>query len=253
MKHRAIICGAGRIGVGRNWIETPYCYTHAGAYAALKDRVELVGVVDTDYEAGTWASIKWDVPWYPDLRGALSLLKPQIVSICTPPTDRQNIIDLCQEYGVSGIWCEKPFAATVSPHRIGGSMKVQVNYIRRFDRRHWYCVNSGDMAELWVWAKKDIHTVCHFSDLARYWGIPRERFHYFEMNGPNSYLITNRDDPEAGTRFFPLGGIPENSTFMVDALSNLLDAVEGKAELISPPESAIESEKWADEILKGIA
>ena len=69
------------------------------------------------------------------------------------------------------------------------------------------------------------------------------------MNGPNSYVARLGDTWDDPLRFFPLGGM--TGGFMEFMLGNLLDAVEGKADLISPPESAIESELWAKEILDG--
>ena len=246
MKHRALLVGAGRIGVGRNWIETPYVYTHAGAYKALSDRVELVGVVDSSIEAARWAEDKWGVEAWTSIEGAVAKLKPDIVSICTPPDKHAANLVQCLHDGLLGVWMEKPMNVQAidqwGHERWPGLFpKVQVNYIRRFDDFHRF----GKADELWVWAKKDVHTVCHFTDLARLWEVPKSGLHYFHMDGPNSY-VARRGETD---RLFPLGGM--TGGFMERALGNLLDAVEGKAELISPPESAIESEKWAEAILKG--
>lgn len=260
MKHRALIVGCGRIGVGRGWIETPYVYTHAGAYAALSDRVDLVAVVDSDEKAANWAADRWGVPAYLRLDVALAHHAADIVSICTPPSSgRSADVAICIERGVRGIWLEKPMAADASERariaQYGKSAKIQVNYIRRFHPGHRY-MPIGEDTELWVWAKKDIHTICHFTNLARFWGIMCQNFHYFEMNGPNSYVLHRLADPtgyiplpDGYTRFFPLGGL-DGGRFMEGALGNLLDAVEGNDNLVSPPESAIESERWADEVLK---
>ena len=40
-KHRALIVGGGRIGSGFGWMPTSYVYTHADAYLALKDEVNI--------------------------------------------------------------------------------------------------------------------------------------------------------------------------------------------------------------------
>lgn len=245
-KRRAVIVGCGRIGVGYgDWPKTPYIYDHASTYLALKDRVELVGFVDLDPAKRQAAADKYgkDLYYSNFLSGTLEKLKPDIVSICTPPYERENLLNLCREHGVKGVWCEKPLGCGGSTWGLGG-LKVQINYIRRFDPLHRWIAESGEGrgAKLWVAAKKDIHTVCHFTDLARFWGSTLE---YEERQEPCEYTLTSRRWFAFGREGGIVGG------FMEVALKNLLDAVEGKAELLSPPESAIESEKWAQEILDG--
>lgn len=249
-KHRALIVGAGRIGAGYNFGPWPYVYTHADAYLALKIRVELVGFVEPDRQRAEAALAKYGVGIYPDLEMALEDCEPDIVSVCTQPEKQADILDCIHDFApfVKGVWCEKPWMGYKARCI---EIPIQVNYIRRFDPAH-----RGFLCdELWVFGKKDIHTVCHFTDLARYWGVPKEGLKYFEMDGPCSYVARklfvnpSPEPPFWSETFFPLGGVVGG--FMQAALHNLLDAVEGKAELTSPPESAIESEKWANEILKG--
>lgn len=244
-KHRAIIVGCGRIGVGRNWIETPYVYTHAGAYKALGNRVDLLGLIDLDVEYCLSAASKWKTQGWTDIGSALLAIEPDIVSICTPPDQRHAIFEILEaNNSVRGVWCEKPLGLTTwwKPVQF-----CQVNYIRRWDERHKRiaAVSPEPESRLWVFAKKDVHTVCHFTDLANFWGIPRANLIYVETQEPNSYVYQSR----FRTEFFPLGGM--TGGFMEAALGNLLDAVEGKADLISPPESAIQSEAWANELLAG--
>ena len=231
------------------WSER-YLYTHAEAYLAIKDRVELVGFVEPDIARAQYAHATFGGASYKDVEPAIRDLKPDIVSICTPPETHFEMLSSCYGNGVRGYWCEKPLGGI--PDGMFGA-KVQVNYIRRFENRHvWFRPNPDHaVTSLWVWAKKDVHTVCHFTDLARFWGVEKAGLHYFHMDGPCSYVahVEHAVRPDYDT-LFPLGGIPDGSPFMVNALTNLLDAVEGKAELISPPENAIESEKWANEILE---
>src|SRR5574341_1524277 len=108
MKYRALIVGAGRMGAGRdhrsNWL-----YTHIEAYRALSERVEVIGFVDRVLARAEWAAKKWDVGFAGDhVLGALRELQPDVVSICTPPSDRKEIVDACNLMGsLRGIWCEK--------------------------------------------------------------------------------------------------------------------------------------------------
>ena len=260
-KHKAIIVGCGRIGVGRNWIETPYVYTHAGAYAALRDRVELIGFVDPDEAARKWATEKHGLPSWATMDemsewcdgNAPERRTPDIYSISTPPSQRAELMEwMYQDDWAKGIWCEKPYGLTEF-HKMTNELepiKIQVNYIRRADPYHKWVASSVDKKGLTlrVEARINVHTVCHFTDLARWWRVPLKYEHH---DGPNAYFLEGI--PGGKSLGFAMGGIPDGSPFMVNMLGNLLDSVEGRADLISPPESAIESEKWANEILKGLA
>lgn len=251
-KHRAVIIGCGRMGAGRDHPRGKWLYTHPEAYQALADRVEIVGFVDRVLARAEWAAEKFKVPFAGDyIVGALTELKPDIVSICTPPSDRYEPLLACRNADVSGVWCEKPLALS----GICGdwhSLKIQVNWIRRFDAEHQIKPRPG--SSLHVHAPNDIHTTAHFTDLARFWGIAKNKLFYHPFHGPSLYIL-RQPGAKAGRysgwedKAFIGGGCVDG--FMVNALTNLLDAVEGKAELISPPENAIESEKWANEIMEG--
>ena len=139
MSHRALIIGCGRMGAGRDHI-SPWVYTHIEAYRALAARVEVVGFVDRVQARAEWAAKKWDVAYAGDhAAAALEELKPDIVSICTPPSDRFEIVKAIDSSpSILGVWCEKPYALKWVPFMRDASteIKVQVDYIRRFDRRH---------------------------------------------------------------------------------------------------------------------
>lgn len=216
--HKAIVVGAGRIGAGFNWNDD--AYTHAGAYQALKDRVQLVGFVEPDKARAEAAWIKWGVKAFNDLDAALSL-EPDIVSVCVQPEQQASIMERLGS--VKGIWCEKPFVAIPPP--VGP--RVQVNYLRRADPLHRSLALMPEKRRLIVYAKDDIHTRCHFEDLALWWNVPYE---YRKFDGPCSYIL----ETERGPYFFDTGGVAP-WICMRGMLWNLLDAVEGKAELWSPP------------------
>ena len=254
---RALIVGCGRMGAGRDH-QSPLLYNHAAAYQAFPDRVELLGFVDRVLPRAEWAAEHWGAGFAgDDVAGALETLRPEIVSVCTPPSDRAEIIGAADAYGVPAIWCEKPLALSDPPKAL-----CQVNYIRRWDsrhmeiraRRHNALRRGADAAHLFVIAARDVHTVPHFTDLARWWGIPKANLHYQAFHGPSLYVL--REPGETPGRYqgwrdeaFVGGGV--QTGFMERALGNLLDALEGTAALESPAEEAILSEAWAEEILNG--
>ena len=239
--------GCGRIGAGFNWPPAPYLYDHCSAYQALPERVSLDWVFDKDPACARAAGEKFDVwngtgpDWQFQLDATLRYYPVDLVSICTQPEDRADLIGILSQHRcIRAAWIEKPLAVREWPP----DWKVNVNYIRRFDPRH--ILFEGRVRELWVWARKDATTACHFTDLARFWAVPRAAFHYFAMDGPNSYVAVV---DSGAAEFFPLGGLSAGSRFMTNALGNLLDALEGTAALVSPPENALLSETWAAEIL----
>lgn len=248
---RALIVGCGRMGAARDHT-SPWVYSHIEAYRCLPERVEVVGFVDRVLARAETSAATWGVPFAGDhLEAALEELRPDVVSVCTPPSDRAEIIDACDAFGVRGIWCEKPYGLPWSPRAA-----CQVNFIRRFDRRHQEIAERRAAeprpAALFVIAANDIHTTVHFTDLARFWLIDRDRLHYHHFHGPALYVL--REEGEVPGRYagwndevFVGGGV--ETGFMERALGNLLDAMEGRAELASPAESAIESERWATDIL----
>ena len=263
MKHRALIIGCGRMGAGRDHISF-WTYTHIEAYRALNNRVEVVGFVDRVQARAEWAAKKWDVAYAGDHpHAALEELQPDIVSICTPPSDRYEIIKACDSSpSIRGIWCEKPYTLEWVPFRDDGSteIKVQVNYIRRFDPRHQK-IRSRRAAEIPVYdghllviSANDIHTTSHFTDLAEFWQIPRARLRYIPFHGPSLYIL-REPGPDAGRyagwkdEAFVGGGV--ETGFMEAALGNLLDAVDGTDDLISPAQGVFHSERWAESIVSG--
>jgi hypothetical protein len=232
MKHRALIIGAGRIGAGYNWHDD--AYTHAGAYRALSDQVELVGFVEPDLERRVKANLKWKVPTYESVKAGLEALEPTIVSVCVQPEQQQSIFNQMFEgpgYGVDGVWCEKPFVVKdecgISCLTMG--VPVQVSYMRRGDRFHQVLAeNPIKNGTLIVYGKDDIHTKCHFEDLAKWWKVPLD---YRTFNGPCAYILkgTSRDE----TYFFDAGGVDGGECFRA-MLGNLLDHVDNGTPLWSP-------------------
>lgn len=250
--YRALVVGAGRMGSGRDHAHPYDIYDHASAYNRMMERVELVGFVDRVLARAEWAAKKFGVKFAGDaLEAALEKLRPDVVSVCTPPSDRAEIIGACDAHGVRGLWVEKPYMLAAPPRAV-----CLVDYIRRYDARHVTIMERRTAdprpADLFVIAAKDLHTVPHFTDLARFWRIPKERFHYTHFHGPSLYILREEGDKPgryAGWRDEAFVGGGVSGGFMTRALANLLDALDGAGGLVSPAESAVESERWAAEIL----
>lgn len=225
-KFRAVIVGAGRIGAGFNW-DQDLAYTHAGAYMALKDRVELIGFVEPDQERAEAACLKWKVP---ALKSIADFKDFDIVSICTRDEDHMNtFVEVFAVTGskLKGVWMEKPFPWSVLPS--SSQPLIQVNYQRRADpvHREIACEATIHNKRLIVYGKDNETTRCHFRDLARFWDVPLD---YRVHDGPCAYVLERR-----GTDYwFDNGGVNSGECFRL-MLENLLDAVESKAELWSPP------------------
>lgn len=226
MSHRLLIVGAGRIGAGYgNWADDGY--THAGAAKALSNRIELVGFVETDIGRAVEAKKKWGVPAWDTMPRAILELEPDVVSVCTPHEHHPVAVEWLTEHSeVEGIWVEKPYRASTFRQ---APPWVQVNYLRRADPVHQHVAKNMSGGTVKVAGKDDLTTRCHFDDLAAWWSAKLE---YTPFDGPCSYLY---EPPYAGSHmWFPMGGI-QPDLCMKGMLGNLLDAMEGKSYLWSPP------------------
>jgi hypothetical protein len=216
---KALIIGAGRIGAGFRWADDSY--THAGAYRALKDRVDLIAFVEPNPERADAAEKKWGVTAYETLEEALTSWKPSIVSVCTQPEDQINVMSRLEiDPNVEGIYCEKPYMGFPS------KKAVQVNYLRRGDPAHRHIASMPHLnTRLIVYGKDDLTTKCHFLDLAEWWKCELD---YRPFNGPCAYAVQG-----AGSRFFDNGGV-NGGECMKAMLGNLLDHLDKNTPLWSP-------------------
>lgn len=229
-KLKACIVGAGRIGAGFKW-DQDLGYTHAGAYLALKDRVELLGFVEPDRERADAASAQWNLPCFKSIDG----LGADIVSVCTRDDDHHKTYMSLNLTGIKGIWMEKPFYG----HAQGYNIPIQVNYQRRGDPFHREVAkNAGTYADLIVYGKDDRTTRCHFEDLSRWWQV---KLDYRIYDGPCAYLLrmavqTGPVWSAENTAWFDggVGGVDSAVAFR-NMLTNLLDHIDNGTELWSPP------------------
>ena len=99
------IVGAGRI---------------AGSYAAALDacgEVSIVGVADTNSEAGKLLAERIDCVSYDSHEELHDRVAPEAVLICTPPNTHFAIANYFLEQGVH-VMCEKPLAVSVDEARL---------------------------------------------------------------------------------------------------------------------------------------
>lgn len=221
--YRALIVGAGRIGAGFNWSDD--AYTHAGAYKALPERVKLIGFVEPDESRAVAAQAKWGIPSWDRLESSLQNMKPDIVSVCTPPEDQIRVLPILEAFpSVKAIWCEKPY--------MGYACKkpVQVNYMRRADDLHRRIAQGWPGGRLIVYGKDDLTTRCHFEDLAVFW---KAALDYRPFQGPCAYVFENA----AGALWFDNGGVNAAVCFR-SMLGNLLDHLDTGTPLWSPANAA---------------
>jgi predicted dehydrogenase len=140
MELKAAIIGAGRIGVGfANDILRWPAGTHLQAYKMVPG-VWVEAIADPDEEVRRIARI----PTYADAEEMLSAVRPDIVSICTPPDQRRRLIGLCVDYGVKAVFCEKPLALSGKEAEFivdlcrASRVSLLVNCQRRFSPIHTY-------------------------------------------------------------------------------------------------------------------
>lgn len=113
-------------------------YTHGETYGRSA-RTRLVAVADINVENLRAYQETYDLEQgFTDYREMLTVVQPDIVSICTyVGLHRQMILDACQA-GVKGIICEKPFLAApvdlnaVAEAAASSGTKIVVPHIRRY-------------------------------------------------------------------------------------------------------------------------
>ena len=140
MPYKAAIIGCGRIASTLDDDPLrPGIWTHAGAYNAVEG-VQLMAACDIDADKREDFSDKWLIETYADYKDMLAFEDLDIVSICTPPQIRHDLIISAISMGVRAIFCEKPIANTaVEAERIietcnAAEIVFAVNHTRRWDK-----------------------------------------------------------------------------------------------------------------------
>lgn len=137
---KAGVIGCGQIG---SWLdERSYSRkspkTHAGMYHALS-QFELVALCDSNKERLAQAKSFWKCPNASTDLDAFLAQPLDIVSICTPPKDRDTLIQKVIAAGIKTIFCEKPLGEEsktiqhIQKMICQKSVQMPINYLRRYD------------------------------------------------------------------------------------------------------------------------
>jgi predicted dehydrogenase len=202
IKYKATVIGCGRIGC--SFDDDPkrkYIDTHVGAYNYLPN-VDLVALVDIDKAKAKKYSEKYNVPViFSNHKDMLKTIKPDIVSICTPPETHLQIIKDCVANGVKGIFCEKPLSNNLKD--VFNVVKLCEDYdiVLQIDHQRRFCKLHNNVKDL---LKKDKVQSATFYYTA---GIKNTGSHLFDLlcfffGNPKEVVafkskcfLCNKDDP----------------------------------------------------------
>ncbi|NOZ43211.1 MAG: Gfo/Idh/MocA family oxidoreductase, partial [Alphaproteobacteria bacterium] len=133
-----LIIGCGAIAGGYDAVDIagPNILTHAKAFRSHPG-FDLVGCVDRDpVRAQNFAAV-WQVEQaYPTLDAALESRNFDVISLCAPTPDHENILRRVEPYNPRLVFCEKPLTDRIASARAMAALyrdRMAVNYLRRFD------------------------------------------------------------------------------------------------------------------------
>lgn len=135
---RAAIIGCGRGGPGRGGAHS-IGYAHARAMVRPENEIQLAGVSSlTEKELATFCEEYGSARGYLDYREMLASEKPELVSICAFPPDRENMVMAALDADVKLIWVEKPFALSLgaAQRMIEAAEKKGARLFVNFQRRY---------------------------------------------------------------------------------------------------------------------
>jgi predicted dehydrogenase len=182
-RYRAVVVGCGRIG--SSFAATARgqgVQSHAQAYAR-HERVELVGVCDSDPDRLAEAAELWSVEGGADAVRLCRRLRPDIVSVCTPDASHAPLAQaILEEAPPRLLFVEKPLALSVEEGRRllelaeHQGCAVAVNYLRRFSpgfqalARELHEGRHGrPLLARVLYGKGLLHNGSHAIDLLRLW------------------------------------------------------------------------------------
>lgn len=135
-----MVVGVGAIGaLLEAEPKRPKPATHAGALLKNK-KTDLIAIVDTDSEMLSKASKFFPkAHTYTSLETALSIERPDILCIATPPASHQEIVKQAVAHGVKMIVCEKPIAvSTAQAHELAHILDAHpVTFVLNYQRRYF--------------------------------------------------------------------------------------------------------------------
>lgn len=170
-------------------------------------RTRLVAGADPDRGRLEDFGRRWEVPGlYQDYREMLARERPDIVSIASPPELHPEHVLACAEFGVKGVFCEKPLAPSLREADAmldacaATGMKLAINHTRRgepHNHRARELILRGEIGEIRsivvTWAGRLFLTGTHAFDLVN----------YFASDAPTAWLIGHTEDPNAEMAVVP--------------------------------------------------
>ena len=136
----AAIIGLGQAGSRFDEEPRPVTWSHAGAYLAAADRYRLIG--GADIKTGNrdrFIARCPDVPVFAQGAEMVAEVKPDVISVCTPPVGRADLVDgVLAVHRPKVLICEKPLEVEDDRrHRLVDAcakarVPLLVNYSRRY-------------------------------------------------------------------------------------------------------------------------
>ncbi len=126
---------------------------HAHAYS-LVPGVEVVGVADVDAATAAATADRYGARTYTDYRDLILTERPELLSICTPPSMHREVLEFAIANGVRGVHCEKPVALSFGDARAmvqlaaEAGVRLSINHQRRFDELHVAVKAAIDAGEI---------------------------------------------------------------------------------------------------------
>ncbi|MCH2153678.1 MAG: Gfo/Idh/MocA family oxidoreductase, partial [Phycisphaerales bacterium] len=175
---RAGIIGCGAIGSLLDEDDLTLALSHAGACAATPG-VELTAICDTSEERlQRCGDVRQVQQQYVSFQEMLGSEKLDLVSICTPVSQRLEIIEAAVNAQVKVIICEKPLASSTSEGQAiaelinGSQTELVLNFQRRWDagiQEAAQLVRSGEIGDIHrgfaIYEKGLAHNGSHLIDL----------------------------------------------------------------------------------------
>lgn len=177
-----LIVGLGKIGVEYDLdnLSTSKALTHSKVFD-VHESFNLVGAVDIDQTKINKFQIKYKKPGFTNLKKALSILKPDIVVVCTPTEKLINIcMNIVRTHDVKLILIEKPMsfdlekAKQLTLYAKDQGIDIFVNYMRISDPFVYKIKQKITKSKLFykgvvVYSQGVFNCASHFINLLEYW------------------------------------------------------------------------------------
>lgn len=153
---RCAIIGCGSGGAGRGGAHS-IAYAHGWAIRRVSG-LELTAAASRRQESlDAFAAEFPEAKGYLDYRKMLEQERPELVSVCAFPPDREEMVLAAIAHGAKGVWIEKPFAMDLrAAHRMmtvarAAGCRLFVNHQRRYGQpMEWWqgAIAGGELGEL---------------------------------------------------------------------------------------------------------